>query len=96
MLFSTLGETALQQHVPPASLSRVSACDWSGSLLCQPPGLALAGVAAAGTGMSRTLGIAAAVDLAAVAALLAAPGVRHLPGPGEPQLEHSAQQSAAD
>jgi hypothetical protein len=46
--------------------------------------------------MSRTLGIAAAVDLAAVAALLAAPGVRHLPGPGEPQLEHSAQQSAAD
>jgi hypothetical protein len=35
----------------------------------------------------RTLWIAAAVDLAAVAALLAAPSVRHLPGLGEPRTE---------
>jgi MFS family permease len=78
MLFNTLWETTLQQHVPPASLSRVSAYDWFGSLLCQPLGLALAGILAAGIGMSRTLWIAAAVDFAAVAALLAAPSVRHL------------------
>jgi MFS family permease len=78
MLFNTLWETTLQQHVPPASLSRVSAYDWFGSLLCQPLGLALAGVVAAGIGMSRTLWIAAVVDLAAVAALLAAPSVRNL------------------
>jgi hypothetical protein len=96
MLFNTLWETTLQQHIPPASLSRVSAYDWFGSLLGQPLGLALAGVVAAGIGMSRTLWIAAAVDLAAVAALLAAPSVRHLPGLGEPQLDRSAQQSAAD
>jgi hypothetical protein len=96
MLFNTLWETTLQQHIPPASLSRVSAYDWFGSLLCEPLGLALAGVAAAGIGMSRTLWIAAAVDLAAVAAILAAPGVRHLQRLGEPQLEHSAQQLAAD
>jgi MFS family permease len=78
MLFNTLWETTLQQHIPPASLSRVSAYDWFGSLLCDPLGLALAGVAAAAIGMSRTLWIAAAVDLAAVAAILAAPSVRHL------------------
>ncbi|HEY2278065.1 MAG TPA: MFS transporter, partial [Streptosporangiaceae bacterium] len=55
MLFNTLWETTLQQHVPPASLSRVSAYDWFGSLLGQPLGLALAGVVAAWIGMGRTL-----------------------------------------
>jgi hypothetical protein len=96
MLFNTLWETTLQQHIPPASLSRVSAYDWFGSLLCEPLGLALAGVAAAGIGMSRTLWIAAAVDLAAVVALLAAPSVRHLQRLSEPPVEHSAQQVTAD
>lgn len=96
MLFNTLWETTLQQHIPPASLSRVSAYDWFGSLLCQPLGLALAGVAAAGIGMSRTLWIAAAVDLAAVAAILAAPSVRHLQRVGGPQPGRSAQQAVAD
>jgi hypothetical protein len=46
--------------------------------------------------MSRTLWIAAAVDLAAVAALLAAPSVRHLQRLDEPQLEHIKQQPVAD
>ena len=96
MLFNTLWETTLQQHIPPASLSRVSAYDWFGSLLCQPLGLALAGVVAAGIGMSRTLWIAAAVDLVSVAAMLAAPSVRHLKRLDEPELEHSAQQPVAD
>ena len=91
MLFNTLWETTLQQHIPPASLSRVSAYDWFGSLLCQPLGLALAGVVAAGIGMSRTLWIAAAIDVAAVVALLAAPSVRRLQRLDEPQLTHDAQ-----
>jgi hypothetical protein len=51
---------------------------------------------AAGIGMSRTLWIAAAVDLVAVAAMLAAPSVRHLQRLDEPQLEQGAQQSVAD
>jgi hypothetical protein len=91
MLFNTLWETTLQQHVPPASLSRVSAYDWFGSLLCQPIGLAVAGVAAAGLGMSRTLWIAAAVQIVETAALLAAPSVRHLQrvAPPEPAPEPS-------
>jgi len=48
-----------------------------------------------GFGMSRTLWIAAAVDLAAAAAILAAPSVRHLQRPGKPQPGHSAQQAVA-
>ncbi|MGH3255819.1 MAG: MFS transporter [Streptosporangiaceae bacterium] len=96
MLFNTLWETTLQQHVPPASLSRVSAYDWFGSLLCDPLGLALAGVLAAGIGMSRTLWIAAAINVAAVAAMLAAPSVRHLRRIDEPQLGQGSQQSVAE
>jgi len=94
MLFNTLWETTLQQHIPAASLSRVSAYDWFGSLLCEPIGVALAGVAAAGIGMSQTLWIAAAVDLVSVATLLAAPSVRHLRRLDEAQLEPRAQPSA--
>jgi MFS family permease len=97
MLFNTLWETTLQQHIPPASLSRVSAYDWFGSLLCEPLGLALVGVAAAAIGMSTTLWIAAAVDLTAVAAMLAAPSVWRLRRVDESQLiKQSAQSLAAD
>jgi MFS family permease len=87
MLFNTLWETTLQQHIPPASLSRVSAYDWFGSLLGDPIGLALAGVVAAAIGMSRTLWIAAAVTLVTSAAMLAAPSVRHLQRLDGPQPE---------
>ncbi len=75
MLFNTLWETTLQQHIPPAALSRVSAYDWFGSLLCQPLGFAVAGVVAAAIGMSSTLWIATAVIVVSLVALLAAPSV---------------------
>src|ERR1700677_698189 len=85
MLFNTLWETTLQQHIPPASLSRVSAYDWFGSLLCEPIGVALAAVVASGIGMSQTLWIAAAVTLVSIGALIAAPSVRHLERIDEPR-----------
>jgi MFS family permease len=59
MIFNALWETSLQQHVPPAALSRVSAYDWFGSLAFQPIGLVVAGPAAAAIGASTTLWIAA-------------------------------------
>jgi MFS family permease len=90
MLFNTLWETTLQQHIPAASLSRVSAYDWFGSLLCEPLGVALAAVVAGGIGLSQTLWIAAAVNLVAVAALVAAPSVRQLQRLDELGLEPSA------
>ena len=86
MVFNTLWETALQQHVPAAALSRVSAYDWFGSLLCQPIGLALAGVVAGAIGMSSTLWIAAGVTTAATAAMLASRSVRQLKRLDEPEL----------
>jgi hypothetical protein len=46
--------------------------------------------------MSQTLWIAAAVDLVAVAAIVAAPSVRHLQRLDEPQLEHRSQLPVAD
>jgi MFS family permease len=75
MLFNTLWETTLQQHIPPAALSRVSAYDWFGSLLCQPVGFALAGVAAAAIGMTSTLWITSSVIVVSLVALLAAPSI---------------------
>ena len=91
MLFNTLWETTLQQHIP-VGVAVAGQCLRLvvGSLLCEPIGVALAGVVAAGIGMSQTLWIAAAVDLVSVAALLAAPSVRHLKRVDEPRLERSA------
>ena len=64
MIFNSLWETSLQQHIPAAALSRVSAYDWFGSLAFQPLGLVLAGPAAAAIGISTTLWVATAVTLA--------------------------------
>lgn len=80
MTFNTLWETTLQRHVPPASLSRVSAYDWFGSLALAPVGRGLAGPVAVSVGLSTTLG-GAAIALAVVSfGQLAIPGVRGLRG----------------
>ena len=78
MVFNSLWETALQRHVAPVALSRVSAYDWFGSLAFQPVGLAIAGPLAAGLGESTTLWIAAAGSVAMAAVLVATPSVRAL------------------
>jgi MFS family permease len=78
MIFNALWETALQQHIPAATLSRVSAYDWFGSLAFQPLGLVVAGPAAAAFGASTTLWIASGVILATALLALGTPSVRHL------------------
>ena len=78
MIFSALWETSLQQHIPPAALSRVSAYDWFGSLAFQPLGFVIAGPAAVAIGASPTLWIAAGTILVMTAAVLATPSVRRL------------------
>jgi hypothetical protein len=78
MIFNALWETALQQHIPPAALSRVSAYDWFGSLAFQPLGIVVAGPAAAAFGASTTLWIASGVILATALLALGTPSVRHL------------------
>ena len=77
-IFNTLWDTTLQRHVPPESLSRVSAYDWCGSLALDPVGRGLAGPIAGAVGLSTTLwGAAIAYTLVSVAQM-ALPGVRGL------------------
>jgi predicted MFS family arabinose efflux permease len=78
MIFNALWETALQQHVPPAALSRVSAYDWFGSLAFQPLGLVIAGPAAVAFGAGTTLWIASGGILAMALLAVGTPSVRHL------------------
>ncbi len=80
MIFNALWETSLQRHVPAASLSRVSAYDWFGSLAFQPLGYIVAGPLAASIGISMTLWIATAGTLGMAAFAVAVPSVRRLEG----------------
>jgi predicted MFS family arabinose efflux permease len=85
LIFNTLWETTLQQHIPAAALSRVSAYDWLGSFIANPVGLALIGPIAAGLGVRTTLFLAAGGEFAAIMLTIAMPSVRHVtaraPGP---------------
>jgi hypothetical protein len=79
MLDLTLWESALQRHIAPEVLSRVSAYDWFGSMAFAPVGLALWGPVATAIGYSSALWLAFGLHLAGVAAILAVRDVRHLP-----------------
>lgn len=81
MVFNTLWETALQQHIPAATLSRVSAYEWAGSVACQPLGFALVAPVAGRVGMQATLWTAGALQIVVALAPLLLPEVRTLPSP---------------
>lgn len=70
--------TAVAQKVPQASLSRVMAYDWFGSLALEPLGLALVGPLAVAIGISITLWLGAAMIAVCIGATLLVPGVRRL------------------
>jgi MFS family permease len=78
MTSNTLFETALQRHVPPAALSRVSAYDWFGSLTFNPIGFALVGPLAGAIGRQGTLLVPACWFVVCAAGLSAIPSVRQL------------------
>jgi len=81
MLFITLWETTLQQHVPIEVLSRVSAYDWFGSLTLVPIGFAVVGPLSDAIGVSATLWATAALEIACVSALLLVRDVRSIGSP---------------
>jgi MFS family permease len=60
-------ETALARHIPPGSLSRVSAWDWMGSLALLPVGYVLAGPLAHAFGAREVLGAGSLIGLALLA-----------------------------
>jgi MFS family permease len=76
MVFNTLWETTLQQHIPEIARSRVSSYDWFGSLALQAIGFALIGPFATAVGISTALWICGAVELLVVASLLTVSDVR--------------------
>jgi predicted MFS family arabinose efflux permease len=76
-VFGVLWDTALQQHVPGDSLSRVSAYDWFGSIALVPLGLAAAGPLVAAVGVEKALWVAFGLGAVLVLALLD-PDVRGL------------------
>lgn len=83
-LGSVLWETALQEGIPPAYRSRVSAYDWLGSIAMRPLGYAAAGPLAALLGVDKTLWLAAAALAAVTAFTLSVPSIRRYErqGPG--------------
>jgi predicted MFS family arabinose efflux permease len=81
MVFNTLWETTLQQHIPAATLSRVSAYEWAGSVACQPLGLVLVAPVAGRLGLHATLWTAGALQVVVALVPLLFPEVRTLPSP---------------
>ena len=79
-LSETLWATALQRNVPEHALSRISSFDWFGSVALNPIGYLIVGPLAATIGVSKTLALAAALNLAATLGALLVPSVRALRG----------------
>jgi hypothetical protein len=78
-IFGVQWDTAVQRHVPAEALSRVYAYDALGSLIFNPVGQSLAGPAVVAFGPGGTIGLSAAIVLAATLAVLAVRDVRTLP-----------------
>jgi MFS family permease len=77
-LSNTLIETAIQQEVPVAALSRVTSFTFGLALVLQPIGFALVGPVSSAIGDRATLLASAAATLACASLVLAVPGVREL------------------
>jgi Major Facilitator Superfamily len=96
MVFNALWETTMQRHIPDASLSRVSAYDWFGSLLMSPLGFAAVGPAVVLFGQTRWLWIACAGQLVSSLLMFVPASVRrltaddHRTDPGEPLASPAA------
>jgi MFS family permease len=83
-VFNAVWETALQRHIPPERLSRVTAYDWFVSTAANPLGQALSGPAAGAIGIDATLAVAAGWLAAAPFLTLAIPSIRSLADRYEP------------
>jgi predicted MFS family arabinose efflux permease len=77
-MFNTLFETAVQEHVPAAALSRVASIDWMLSQALQPLGYALVGPITASFGLDVPLKGAALWILITTTVVLTVPSVRQL------------------
>src|SRR3954449_171403 len=82
-MFFTLWETTLQEHIPEASISRVTSYDYASSAGMIPLGVIVAGPVSAAVGIHETLAAMSVIGIVAAALCFAVPAVRNLPrGPG--------------
>jgi predicted MFS family arabinose efflux permease len=77
-IFGVYWDTALQQHIPGAALSRVSSYDALGSFVAIPIGLTLVGPISEGIGITTTLWAGTAIFVAAQVGALLSRDVRTL------------------
>jgi MFS family permease len=77
--FFTLWETSLQEHIPEASISRVTSYDYAASAGTIPLGVIAAGPVSEAIGIHETLAGMTAVGILAAIACLAVPAIRNLP-----------------
>lgn len=77
-VFGVFWDLALQQHVPPDRLSRVSSYDALGSFVAVPLGQLAAGPLAAAIGVSEAIWLAVGVYVVAQGSCLLVPDVRRL------------------
>jgi hypothetical protein len=83
-LFFTLWDLSIQEQIPPRSISRVSAYDFSVSVGLMPLGMAVCGPIADAIGLHATLRWMSAVGIAAALVWLVQPSVRALRRPEAP------------
>lgn len=85
----TLWESALQENVDPAFLSRISSYDWMGSVFFSPLGFLAVGIAATAAGASATIVVVTGLHVAIHLLLPWAGPIRAVrrepPGPGHPE-----------
>ena len=83
----SLWHTTLQRRIPEAAISRVSAIDWTGTLVLNPIGFAIVGPLAGGIGIRTTLLASALLTLASTLVMLTLPSVRGLRADDEGELQ---------
>jgi MFS family permease len=86
VVFSSLWQTSVQQHVPERILSRASSYDWFCSLMAYPVGLAVAGPLASAIGTRLILLAVASLMAVVLAALLLVPSIRNLTAASGPAV----------
>jgi MFS family permease len=82
IVFNTLWWTALQEHVPEETISRVVSYDYAGSYLLMPLGVALAGPLAAGIGLRGAMVATSIASVVLMGSTLAVRDVRQLRSQG--------------
>jgi hypothetical protein len=81
-IFGTAWDTALQRHVEPEALSRVSSYDWFGTVATLPVGFALVGPLSGLITVDGALWLAAGTWIVSSLVVLTIPSVRALTDPG--------------